>query len=275
MTTDITAVDRHYGRGGLLESINEALGIQMGDKPVAPADLAPVDEFHNRGRDATLELAELAGFGRGDRIIDIGSGLGGSARYLADERGCRVTGIDATQEYVETARELARRVGLEESVEFHHASALSLPLENDSFDGAWTEHVQMNIADKTGFFSEIARVLKPGGRLASHDILAGPGGSVVFPVPWAETADLSFLADEGSMREAIEQAGFEVEIWRDTTDVSLEWASNTAARIKENGPPPLGLHLLMGQTAPTKLANLIANMESGAIRVVQVVAIRR
>lgn len=275
MTSDISAVDRHYGRNGLIDIINKGLGSVIGDRPVTPADLAPVDEFHNRGRDATLELAALVDFGRDDRIVDIGCGLGGSARHLADERGCRVTGIDATREYVETARELARQVGLEDRVEFHHANALALPFDDAAFDGAWTEHVQMNIADKTAFFSEIARVLKPGGSLAFHEILAGSGEAVVFPVPWAETADLSFLADEASMREAIAQAGLEIQVWRDTTDASLEWATNTAARIKENGPPPLGLHLLLGETAPTKLANLIANMKSGAIRVVQAVVIRQ
>lgn len=274
MTTDITAVDRHYGRGGLLDAINKALGTVIRDKRVAPADLAPVDEFHNRGRDATLELAALAGFGRGERVIDVGSGLGGSARHLADEHGCRVTGIDATREYVETARELARRVGLEDSVDFHHASALSLPFDDASFDGAWTEHVQMNIADKTAFFSEIARVIKPGGRLAFHEILAGSNGELAFPVPWAETAELSFLADEAGMREAVAQAGFEIQVWRDMTEASLEWASSMAARIKEEGPPPLGVHLLLGQTAPVKLGNLIANMKRGTIRVVQAVVVR-
>lgn len=272
MTHDTTAIDRHYGRGGVLRSILDALPTAIGeDRAPAPVDLAPVDEFHNRGRTATLELAELAGFGPGDRIIDVGCGLGGSARHLASEHGCRVQGVDATREYVEAAMELARMVGLDGEVGFQHADALALPYDAASFDGAWTEHVQMNVPDKAAFFGELARVLRPGGRLAFHEILAG-GGEPVYPVPWAGAADISFLAEESVLRDALGRAGLEVIEWRDTTDDSLEWARGMAARIRENGPPPLGLHLLMGESAPTKLGNMIRNMETGAIRVVQGVA---
>lgn len=273
MTTGTTAIEQHYGKGGILRSIMDALPAALGEgRSPAPADLAPVDEFHNRGRAATLELAELAGFGAGDRIVDVGCGLGGSARYLASEHGCLVSGIDATAEYVETAGELARMVGLDGEVAFRQASALDLPFDAASFDGAWTEHVQMNIADKTAFFSEIARVLQPGGRVAFHEILAGDGGEPAYPVPWAGDADISFLAEEAVIRDALARSELALVEWRDTTDASLEWARGTAARVRESGPPPLGLHLLMGETAPAKLANMIHNMETGAIRVVQGVA---
>jgi len=275
MNQETIAIDRHYGRGGILHAIVEALPASLGeDRAPEPADLAPVDAFHNRGRTATLELAELAGFGRRDRIIDVGCGLGGSARYLASERGCRVDGVDATHEYVETAGELARMVGLDGEVAFRHASALALPYETASFDGAWTEHVQMNVRDKGAFFGEIARVLRPGGRVAFHEILAGGGGEPVYPVPWAGEADISFLEPEPVIRGALDDTGLELLEWRDTTAASLEWARGMAARIRESGPPPLGLHLLMGPSAPTKLGNMIRNMEARAIRVVQGVARR-
>lgn len=273
MTRQTFEIDQHYGKGGILRSIIDALPAVLGeDRAPAPVDLAPVDEFHNRGRAATLELAELAGFGPGDRIIDIGCGLGGSARYLAGERGCRVSGIDATREYVEAAEELARMVGLDGEVSFRQGNALALPFEDSSFDGAWTEHVQMNVPDKAAFFGEIARVLRPDGAVAFHEILAGEGGEPLYPVPWAGAADISFLAAEPVIRDALVRSKLALIEWRDTTDASLEWARATAGRIRESGPPPLGLHLLMGESAPTKLGNMIRNMQTGAIRVVQGVA---
>jgi len=275
MNEPMHAIDRHYGKGGILRSIMDALPDALGeDRVPTPDDLAPVDEFHNRGRAATVELAELAGFGRGDRVIDVGCGLGGSARYLAVEHGCEVSGIDATQEYVDTASTLAAMVGLDGAVSFRQASALSLPFEDESFDGAWTEHVQMNVPDKAGFFGEIARVLRPGGRVAFHEILAGDGGEPAYPVPWAGEPNISFLADETAIRDALSRSRLEPAEWRDTTEVSLEWARGVRERIRESGPPPLGLHLLMGESAPTKLGNMIHNMETGAIRVVQAVAHR-
>jgi len=275
MTQETIEIDRHYGKGGILDAILNVLPDALGgDRTPEPADLAPVDEFHNRGRAATVELAALAGFDRAEEIIDIGCGLGGSARYLASEHGCRVSGIDATREYVDTAVELARLVGLDRDVSFREGSALALPFESASFDGAWTEHVQMNIADKDRFFGEIARVLRPGGRVAFHEILAGDGDEPRYPVPWAGEPAISFLEPEARIREALAGTSLELTAWRDTTDASLEWAQATAARIRESGPPPLGLHLLMGESAPAKLGNMIRNMESGAIRVVQGVARR-
>jgi cyclopropane fatty-acyl-phospholipid synthase-like methyltransferase len=245
----------------------------MGKDPqkLAPVDLAPVDEFHIRGREATIELANRAGLEAGQRVLDVGCGLGGSARYLAAEYGCRVVGIDLTREYIDVANDLAVRVGLGGKVGFRQASALELPFGDAEFDVVWTEHVQMNIADKHRFYGEIARVLAPGGRLMFHDIFRGHG-ELHYPVPWADMSSISFLATQDEVREILQGVGFRVLDWEDTSARSLAWFGAAVERIKASGPPPLGLHLLMGDTALAKLENMGRNLREGRIVVAQAVA---
>ena len=266
-------VESHYGRGSILESIFAGLRA-MGKDPqrLSPLDLAPVDEFHIRGREATIELAKRAAPAAGLRVLDVGCGLGGSARFLAQEYGCRVTGIDLTREYIEAASDLAARVGLAGKVEFRQASALALPFAAGEFDLAWTEHVQMNIADKRAFYAELARVLKRGGRLVYHDIFAGGGGPVHFPVPWAETPDISFLAAPGEAQGHVEALGLRFVELTDRTPQATAWFEATLERIAQSGPPPLGLHLLMGPTARVKFANMLRNLKERRIAVWQAVA---
>lgn len=267
------SVERHYGRGGILDSILSALRA-LGKDParLEPVDLAPVDEFHIRGREATVELADRAAVRPGLRVLDVGSGLGGSLRYLAAERGCKATGIDLTQEYVEAARALARLVGLGDAVDVRQGSALELPFADGGFDLVWTEHAQMNIADKQAFYGEIARVLLPRGRLAFHDIFQGDGGPVHVPVPWADERSISFLAKPAAVREILEQVPFRILDWEDKSRQSLEWFVATVDRLKQSGPPPLGIHLLMGSTARVKLENVIRNLQEQRIVVIQAVA---
>jgi SAM-dependent methyltransferase len=274
--SSVERVERHYGRGGIVGSILAALtrmGKDLGK--LTPADLAPVDEFHIRGREATVELAARGSLGPGLRVLDVGCGLGGSARYVAAELGCRATGIDLTQEYVDTANQLARLVGLGDAVEFRRASALELPFADASFDVVWTEHAQMNIADKRRFYGEIARVLAPGGRLLFHDIFQGAGGPPHFPVPWADDASISFLATPESVRSVLQDAGLSVVDWEDKTAQSHDWFASVVARIEQAGPPPLGIHLLMGETAKLKLQNMVRSLGENRVAVVQAVAERR
>ena len=147
------AVKEHYTRCDLTEAIREALQ-QVGKDPahLQPAELAAVDEFHIRGRQATLELASRIKPTPADRVLDIGSGLGGASRALAATYGCHVTGIDLTEEYCRTARELAEWVGLGDRVTYQQADALDLPFPDGSFDIAWTQHVAMNIPDKATLY---------------------------------------------------------------------------------------------------------------------------
>jgi MPBQ/MSBQ methyltransferase len=269
-------VERHYGRGQLIGAILRALA-DSGKDParLAPSDLAPVDEFHIRGREATIELAHRAQLKPGLKVLDVGSGLGGSVRLLASEHQCQVTGVDLTQEYVDVANALADLVGLQNRVEFRQASALNLPFDDGSFDVVWTEHVQMNIARKHAFYAEIARVLKPQGRLAFHDIFEASGEALEFPVPWAEDPSISFLIKPRAVREILEGLGFEILDWEDKTRHSLEWYGVVMDRFKLSGPPPLGLHLLMGTTAKAKFENIVRNLQQGRIVVFQAVALKR
>lgn len=272
MDRTAVAIESHYGRGDILSSILNAL--RAAGKDVAqlkPADLAAVDEFHIRGREATVELAARAALKPGQRVLDVGSGLGGSARYLAAEHGCRTTGIDLTQEYADTANALARMVRLDSLVSYRRASALDIPEAAGSFDAVWTEHVQMNIADKRRFYGEIARVLTAGGRLIFHDIFRGHG-ELHYPVPWADMSSISFLATPDDVREVLRSVALRVIDWEDTSARSLDWFAAALQRIKTSGPPPLGIHLLMGETALAKLDNMARNLREGRIVVAQAVA---
>jgi len=262
-------VEQHYGRGRILDSILAAL--QETGKDLArlkPEDLAPVDEFHVRGREATVELARLAALKPGSQVLDVGCGLGGSARYLAAEYDCHVTGIDLTQEYVEVANALADMVGLSNKVAFRQASALELPFDAGIFDAVWTQHVQMNIEDKQAFYREISRVTRSNGMLLFHDIFEGKGG-LHYPVPWAEEPSISFLAAPEQVRKILENLGFVVHDWLDKSEPSLQWIEAAMEKAKATGPSPLGTHLLMGDTARKKFENAMRNLREGRIVVYQ------
>jgi SAM-dependent methyltransferase len=182
-----------------------------------------------------------------------------------------VTGIDLTDAYCETAEMLSSRVGLSDLNSFCAADATRLPFEDASFDVVWTEHVQMNIEDKERFYGEMSRVLAPGGRIAFHDIFAGEGGRPRFPVPWAEVSRLSHLRPAGEVRGLLEDMGLEVEVWEDETGLAAEWFRAALERMQSGGRPPLGLHILMGATAPTKFQNILHALENERIVTIQAV----
>ena len=263
-------VEKHYGRGRILDSVIAALRETGKDLArLRPEDLAPVDEFHIRGREATVELARRASLKPGSHVLDVGCGLGGSARYLAAEHQCQVMGIDLTQEYVDTANALAGMVGLSDKVAFRQASALEMPFDDGAFDVVWTEHVQMNIADKHAFYRELGRVTRPKGVLLFHDIFQGAGGPLHYPVPWAEEPSISFLAAPDEVRKTLEALGFLIRDWVDKSEPSLQWFVSAIEKLKVSGPPPLGLHLLMGDTARTKFENNLRNLREGRFVVYQ------
>jgi ubiquinone/menaquinone biosynthesis C-methylase UbiE len=277
--TDPTPVSKtvqaHYTRSGLGVQILAALEQAGKDLDrLTPEDLAPIDEFHIRGRAATLELARAARVDSTKRVLDVGSGIGGTSRCLAREFGCCVTGIDLTEEYCSAAAMLSERIGLAELVDYRQGDATRLPFPDASFDIVWTEHAAMNIPEKPRLYEEMHRVLKPGGTLAIYDILAGPSGAVLFPVPWARTPAASFLVTPDELRSLLDEAGFHIEAWSDTTDAARAWFVALAEKIRKEGMPPLGFHVLLGSDFQAMAQNQRRNLEEGRIVLAQVVAKR-
>ncbi len=265
-------IERHYTVAGLLEKIRQGL-IGSGKDPddLAPEDLAPIDEFHIRGRAATLDLISRLELSPEDRVIDIGCGKGGGARLVAEKFGCEVIGVDLTQAYCDTATELAGWVRLSDRVSFRRANALDLPFDDGFFDAALTQHAAMNIADKENLYAEARRVLKKGGAFAIYDILQGEGGDILYPVPWARDPAISFVATPPEMRSYLERHGFEILHWRDTSDLGLRFFQALAARVAADGLPPLGWHLLMGPDFKAMAANQGRNLSENRIELAEII----
>jgi ubiquinone/menaquinone biosynthesis C-methylase UbiE len=262
-------VNEHYGRSDLAAKILEALRA-VGKDPNALTlqDLAPIDQLHARGREATVGLARLAGITPRMRVLDIGGGLGGPARILASEFGCAVEVLDLTEEFCRAGKMLTARTDLADLVSFRHGSALEMPYPEASFDAAWTQHSSMNIADKERLYVEIQRVLKPGGRLAMHEILAGPVSPIHFPVPWARDPGLSYLRPPEEVRALLKDTGFEELAWIEETAPTLHWYQKRLATAS-SGPRPLGLHLVFGNDSGEMLRNQVRNLRERRISIVQ------
>jgi ubiquinone/menaquinone biosynthesis C-methylase UbiE len=267
MTADVRSVGDHYSRTGLSETLLDALRA-AGKDPDAlePDDLAPFDDLHVGGRPETLQLAEHMGIGAGSHILDVGCGLGGSARLLARRYGAMVTGIDLSPAFAEAGRMLTDRVGLAGSVAIGEGNALDLPFEDGSFDFVWTQHVSMSVDDKDTFYRQIARVLRPGGRLAFHDFVAGDLSPIHLPVVWADTPDMSFLISPEAIRELAWNAGFREVLWEDRSEQGEAFLQMVLA----GPPPPLGPHLYVANLRE-KLANMLRNLEEGRVKLLQAV----
>ena len=250
-------ISDHYSQGGLLARLEASLR-EDGVDPAEPTleELAPYDHFHGRGLEATEDMANRLPVSATDRILDIGSGLGGPARYMARRFGCRVIGIDLTAEFCEVARLLTARLGLEDRVSFQEGNALAMPFEDAAFDGAYSMNVSMNIADKRALYREIARVLKPGAWLCLSEVAQGPGREPEYPLPWAATASSSFLATPEDTRADLEAAGFSFESLRDTSGEARDFAARSRAIVEAGGKPPhRAVMLALGERAREAVAN--------------------
>jgi sarcosine/dimethylglycine N-methyltransferase len=265
------AVEGHYATGLTREHIERALTEAGGDpQRLSPGDLAPLEDFHSLGRIATVQLIQLAGVRADDRVLDAGTGIGGTARLLAAEIGCHVTAVDLTEEYCDTAEWLNTATGLGSHIDVRRADVTELPFADGTFDVVISQHVQMNIADKPRLYTEARRVLRAGGRLALWDATAGPEQPIAFPVPWASVPPDSHLITPEELRDVAARAGFAVTAWNDLTEAAAD-----AMRAFFAAPPgPLGLHVFVPDFAE-KAANLIANADQNRIRLIQAVLVAR
>lgn len=259
----------YRGSGGLVAAIGSALDAAgLHRATLRPADLAPVDEFHIRGRAASLEIVEALRLSANSHVLDLGSGLGGPARTLAELAGCTVTGVDLTPEFCEVATVLSEWTGLSNRTRFQVGDATATGLPDAAMDAALTVHVAMNISDKPALYAEACRLLRPGGRFVVYDVMKGEGGDVLYPVPWANDSSTSFLATPEEMRELLPAAGFTVISEVDSSDESLAWFQQMRARIEREGPPPVTFATFLGDAFGLMAANQVANLAERRIRTV-------
>ena len=265
-------VTGHYGRPGMLEAIlGAAEKVGIDPEAMTQADLSLVDEFHLGGVAATRSLLAMLDPPPGARLLDVGSGIGGPARVAASEHGCRVTGVDLTPEFTELATELTARVGLEDRVEFRTADAAALPFPDASFDLATLIHVGMNMPEKARVFTEVRRVLEPGGRFAIYDQMLSGTAQPAYPEPWAGDEGASFLATAADYRAMLTDAGFGVETEEDRTRAGIDFFTAMAAGAQD-GPPPFGLHVLFGPEWPVRAGNNRKALEDGTLVATVIVA---
>jgi sarcosine/dimethylglycine N-methyltransferase len=264
----LDGVRDHYRATGLTGRLKIALAaLGPEGQQLTPQQLAALDQFHTRGLAATAELGKLAGVTAGMSVLDIGSGIGGPARFLAATCGCQVTGVDLSEPFVDAARYLTERTGQHGQVSFETASALELPFDTGRFDVALLQHVAMNISDRSRLYREIRRVLKSGGRLAIFDVVLN-GGEPHYPVPWARTPATSFLLTADATRAAIEPAGFRTLAWHDDTEAAKAWI----AQLRASGPlPSPNLGVVMGPDFAQLAANLGRNLMEGRLGILTAV----
>jgi sarcosine/dimethylglycine N-methyltransferase len=262
MTTHSSAARRHYDSRGLLTKVKAALSAFGPEETLlSPKQLSPLDQFHTRGLLATADLANEMELAAGMRVLDLGCGLGGPARYLAATYGVNVTGVDLSESFVDTARYLSERCGLADRTTFVVGDATAPPVEAASCDRVFLQHVAMNIADRTTLYQAIRRALKQGGKFGMYDLAAGVG-DLHFPLPWARGPEGSHLLTMNETREALTAAGFQVEVWRDDSEVAGQWF----AAMQSAGPPAgPSLALVLGADFPGMTGNIARNLREGRL----------
>ena len=255
--SDASDISGHYTSGDLLTRLEARLREDGLDPSHATVEaLAPYDHFHGRGLEATEDMAGLLQVAGTDHTLDVGCGLGGPARYLAQRFGCRVSGIDLTAEFCDVARHLTALLGFEEHVSISQGDALAMPFDDAKFDGAYSMNVSMNIADKRALYREIHRVIKPGAWLMLSEVVQGPGGEPDFPTPWARTASSSFLATQAETCANLVACGFAIESLRETTEAALAYGARSRAAVEAGGQPlHRAVSLIHGALAEDAAAN--------------------
>ncbi len=266
------SLNGHYGQTDLCGKIRRACE-RLGLKPesMTREDLADLDEIHIRGLEATRELGELAGLKPGQRVLDVGSGLGGPARTLAAEFGCKVVGLEIVSEFCRAAAMLNEWVGMTDQVSFEEGDMRAMSFADDEFDVVLTQHTIMNVEDKAPLFAEIRRVLKPAGGLLLYEVCGEDDKALHYPVPWAGGPDISFLTTADELRAWITAAGFTELNWADVTKKALDWFDGLAPAMKMVTTRPRGpnVGVVLGPDAAEKSRNLRQNLREGRIQVVE------
>ena len=271
---DLNLVANHYTRGDLLSAIRAGVE-RLGKTPetVTIEDFAPVDEFHIGGRMATRSFLDQIAIRTEDHVLDVGCGIGGASRFAAQTYGCQVTGMDLTEEYVDTGNTLCSWLGLEHRVKLSQGNVLAMNLPDATVDKAFMLHVGMNIPDKASLAMEVWRVLRPGGVFGIYDIMEVGVDQLEFPVPWATVAEASSLASPAAYKRALMAAGFTIVSERNRREFALAFFERLKADAAvAEGPPPLGLHILMGKETPTKIQNMIENVSRNRVAPIELIA---
>jgi ubiquinone/menaquinone biosynthesis C-methylase UbiE len=252
-------VQAHWTRPGVLARIDAALTeLRHDPQNPTPEILATVEHLHSGGLATTRDQAKRIAVTEDSRVLDVGCGIGGPARYLAHTYGCRVDGIDLTPELIETGQVLTERCKLGDRVVLRVGNALDLPYPDQTFDVVWCQNVTMNIADKGGFLAGVYRVVKPGGLFTATEYSVGPGGDIIFPVPWAYDASINFLDPEDVMRERYHTAGFRILEWMNYSNSAIEHYERVLS-----APPKLSGRLIFGDDAPERQRNSQRNLIEG------------
>ncbi len=268
-------VTSHYGSSGIAARVIAAFRDAHGADATPTIDgLAPFDQFHGRGAVATQELVALLKPQADERLLDIGSGIGGPARWIAAKFACHVTGVDLTAEFCAAAEELNRLIGMTDQVTIRNGSALALPVPDGAFDAAYSQNVAMNIADKRRFYREAFRALRPGGRLALANICAGASGPCRFPVPWATTAETSFLATPDEMTADLRAAGFTIAEFGDATEAIRSGQRRTRERLERGESVRVAADILLGERAREMQINSLLNVEEGRCTAIEALVVK-
>ena len=254
--TSSDAVEQHYSGRELVSRIDRALAEAGHDgQGLTPELLAPYDEFHVGGMEATHRFSDRLDVGPDSRLLDVGCGAGGPARAVAARIGCKVTGIDLTADFIDAGRELTTRCGLQGLVTLHQGSALAMPFDDSAFDRAMMLHVGMNIADKAGLMAEVARVLAPGAVFGVYDMMRVGDGEIGFPMPWAPHEGVSAVKRPADYIDAAAAAGLSLAAQHDETAAAEGFFRHVLATKPPAQP---------GQT-PDPFRNLAAHIESGTL----------
>lgn len=264
------SVESHYTIGNLLQTIENAIP-KLGKtlETVTNEEFSLIDELHVGGLEATIKLFDMIQFSKNDHIIDLGCGLGGPARYVAETFSSKVIGIDLTDEFISTGNQISKWLRVENQVDLQLGNALTLSqFNNHSFDAGYTIHAGMNIDDKYALYQEANRVLKPNANLVIYDIMLNENyqkQALSYPLPWADIIEENFIAPPSQYRQALLQNGFEIKQELDFSDFSIAFFDKLMNLIKSNETPALGLHILMKENAEAKINHIYQSIVNGLV----------